>query len=575
MGKKLNLLIIGASGLVGGALYTKAKEKGHTVLGTYNQYPIEGLHRLDYSDQKEVENTIKEFKPDFIVSPAAIANVDWLEKNPQEAWRINVLNLNNLFETAAKNNIGIAFYSSDYIFDGIDGPYNEDAKPNPLNIYGKHKEAAEIMLTSLLPKNHFIFRTTWVFGYEKRGKNFLYTVVNNLSNKREMKIPDDMISTPSYAIDVARFSIELIEKGNPGIYNLTNGELISRYEFAKSIANSFNLDSSLIIPVKNNTLDQVAKRPLKAGLKNEKSIKATNMRWTPVKDAIKETKKEMEKQGQFPLITKDNSSKICIYVPCYNATSTLPKVFERIPKQVKEKVQEVFVVDNASKDFTYLMAIGYREKNSDIKNLKILKNVKNFGYGGSQKLAYAYAIKHGYDLVIMLHGDAQYAPEKLPVMIEKMEKDKSIDLLFGSRMTGDPLAGGMPLHRYLGNKALTWIQNKCLGTNISEFHSGYRIFRTSALKEVPFHLCDSYYHFDTEIILQFINKGLKIAEVPIETYYGTEKCYVNIWKYGINVLVSTFFYWLHKKGIKKYETYNKSLKAEINKIFDEFKTEIH
>ena len=269
------------------------------------------------------------------------------------------------------------------------------------------------------------------------------------------------------------------------------------------------------------------------------------------------------------------NSRICIFIPCYNATSTLPKVFERIPPEIKEKVEEIFVVDNDSTDFTYLMAIGYREKKSDIKNLKILKNVKNFGYGGSQKLAYAYAIKNGYDMVIMLHGDAQYAPEKLPVMINKMENDESIDLLFGSRMAGDPLKGGMPLHRFLGNKALTCFQNFLLGTNISEFHSGYRIFRTSALKKIPFHLCSNDYHFDTEAIILFIKNKLKIAEVPIETYYGKEKNYVRIWEYGFNVLVATLCYYLSTKGLRKYELYKDGLKADTEKIFSEFKTEIY
>ena len=282
---------------------------------------------------------------------------------------------------------------------------------------------------------------------------------------------------------------------------------------------------------------------------------------------IKEERKSQTK--------KQTNSKICIFIPCYNATVTLPKVLERIPQEVKEKVEEIFIVDNDSQDYTYLMAVGYREKKSDIKNLKIFKNEKNFGYGGSQKLAYAYAIKQGYDMVVMLHGDAQYAPEKLPVMIEKMENDESIDLLFGSRMKGNPLKGGMPLHRFIGNKVITFIQNFFLGTNISEFHSGYRIFRTRALAKVPFHLCDSYYHFDTEIILLFVKNKLQIDEVEIPTYYGKEKCYVNIWKYGIHVLRATFCFWLYTKGLRHYELYKDGLKADIDKIFSEFKTEIH
>lgn len=274
-----------------------------------------------------------------------------------------------------------------------------------------------------------------------------------------------------------------------------------------------------------------------------------------------------------------SSSRICIFIPCYNATVTLPKVLERIPKEVKERVEEIFVVDNNSEDFTYLLAIGFREKNSDFKDLKIFKNIKNFGYGGSQKLAYAYAIKEGYDMVVMLHGDAQYAPEKLPIMIETMEKDKSIDLLFGSRVSGDPLKGGMPIHRFLGNKILTFIQNILLGTKISEFHSGYRIFRTRALLKVPFHLCSNDYHFDTEMIILFVEHKLKIAEIPIETYYGKERCYVNIWKYGIDVLVATLCYFLYikglRKGLKKYELYKDGLEADIEQIFSELKTEFH
>ena len=272
---------------------------------------------------------------------------------------------------------------------------------------------------------------------------------------------------------------------------------------------------------------------------------------------------------------KGTNSRICIFIPCYNTTITLPKVLERIPSEIKEKVEEIFIVDNDSADYTYLMAIGYREKKSDVKNLKIFKNVKNFGYGGSQKLAYAYAIKQGYDLVVMLHGDAQYAPEKLPVMIETVEKDQTIDLLFGSRMTGDPLKGGMPIRRFLGNKAITFFQNLLLGTNISEFHSGYRIFRTQALKEVPFHLCSNNYHFDTEIIILFIKNKLKIAEVPINTHYGTEKNYVRIWEYGLNVLRATVCYYLHTKGLRNYELYKDGLKADTEKIFKEFKTEIY
>lgn len=571
-------LVIGGSGLVGNALINEGKERGHEVLGTYLNYALEDLIRLDYGNAEEVNKVLEFFNPDVIFCPAGTVNVDWIEENPDDSKTRNVEKLKVLFEIASKKGIPLAFFSTDYIFDGKGGPYDESAEPHPLNTYGKHKLEAEKMLQTMLPDNHYIFRTTWVYGQEKQEKNFLYSVIKKLSSGNVLEVPEDMVSTPSYVKDVANFAYSVVEKKAKGTFNLTGSETVSRYELAKKIASTFELNDSLIKPVKYDKSSRPANRPLSAGLKNHKVTSLNGAKWTDLDSGLKETRKKLEHIGQFPLVEDKITSKICIFIPCYNATSTLPKVFERIPKQIKNKVQEVFVVDNASEDYTYLMAVGLREKDKDIKNLKIFKNVRNFGYGGSQKLAYAYAIEQGYDLCVMLHGDAQYAPEKLPVMIEKMEKDKSIDLLFGSRMTGDPLAGGMPFHRYLGNIILTKFQNMLLGTKISEFHSGYRIFRTSSLKKVPFHLCDSYYHFDTEIIIQFINKKLNIDEVTINTFYGTEKCYVNIWKYAMHVAIVTSCFFLYKLGLRnlpKYELYNKEIDADINKIFEEFKTEIH
>jgi hypothetical protein len=149
----------------------------------------------------------------------------------------------------------------------------------------------------------------------------------------------------------------------------------------------------------------------------------------------------------------------------------------------------------------------------------------------------------------MLHGDAQYAPEFAGYLIQSIV-DRSADMMFGSRMAGHPLKGGMPLHRFLGNRALTIFQNLLLGTKISEFHSGYRVYSVEALKKVPFENLSTDYHFDTEILILFVDHGLRIAEKPIPTHYGDEECYVNIWQYGMNVLVTTLTYFCHKNGLK-------------------------
>lgn len=568
----MKLLIIGASGLIGGALYNEALQRDYPTIGTYLNYPTEGLYKLDYGNRSEINKLLDDHLIKVILCPGGKTDVDWIEQNPKEAWNLNVGKLNTLFEIASERQIPLAFFSSDYIFDGKNGPYTEDDMPNPLNLYGSHKYIAETMLKTFMPKKYFIFRTTSVFGQEKQEKNFVYTVVKNLSLKKELRLPYDLFCTPTYVLDIARFALTIIEKNEYGTYNLSGYEYITRVDFAKNIAKSFKLNESLIIPVQFSSTNYIAARPLKAGLKNDKATNTTRLQWTPLNQALSETRREMEIEQNKE--DKKSSSEICIFIPCFNAATTLPKVLERIPNHIKDKVKEILIVDNKSVDHTHLMAVGYRQF-YNIKNLTVFKNVKNFGYGGSQKLAYAYASKKGYDMVVMLHGDAQYAPEKLPEMIEVMEKDKSVDLLFCSRVLGNPLKGGMPLHRFIGNKVLTFLQNFFLRTKISEFHSGYRMYRVESLKKVPFHLCSNDYHFDTEIMILFIKNKFKIREIPIETFYGDEKCYVNIWKYGILVLLATFCYYLSTKKIRKYELYNDGIEANIDKIFEELKTEIH
>src|SRR5690606_9300123 len=146
----------------------------------------------------------------------------------------------------------------------------------------------------------------------------------------------------------------------------------------------------------------------------------------------------------------------------------------------------------------------------------------------NQIRGYQYAIEKGYDIVALLHGDAQYAPEALPDLLKPLEAGEA-DAVFGSRMMekGQALKGGMPLYKYVGNKILTTFENAMLGMSLSEFHSGYRLYSCKALKKVPFHRNTHDFHFDTQIIIQFHAAGLRIVEVPIPTYYGDEICGVN------------------------------------------------
>ena len=140
----------------------------------------------------------------------------------------------------------------------------------------------------------------------------------------------------------------------------------------------------------------------------------------------------------------------------------------------------------------------------------------------------------------MLHGDGQYAPEELPRFI-KMFHDDNLDAVFGSRMKSykSALEGGMPLYKFLGNIGLTFIQNIILGSRISEFHSGYRSFRVESLKRIEFENKANYYHFDTEIIIEFLKKKLNILEIHIPTHYGDEISHLKSIPYGLQVLLTT------------------------------------
>lgn len=243
--------------------------------------------------------------------------------------------------------------------------------------------------------------------------------------------------------------------------------------------------------------------------------------------------------------TKDKK-RIGIFVIAYNAVNKLDWTLDRIPQEVWDKVDEVFLFDDCSTDNTYYAAIGYKHAKT-VEKLTVHRNAKNLRYGGNQKAGYEYAIARDLDIVVMLHADGQYAPEVLPQLLEPLENDEA-DMVFGSRMAngGDPLAGGMPFYKFLGNKILTFLENRITGMKLSEFHSGYRLYSCEALKSIPFRQNSNEWHFDTDILIQFHEAGLRICERPIPTYYGDEICYVNGTVYAFNCVRSAMKYRLHK-----------------------------
>jgi glycosyltransferase involved in cell wall biosynthesis len=230
--------------------------------------------------------------------------------------------------------------------------------------------------------------------------------------------------------------------------------------------------------------------------------------------------------------------RLLIFIVAYHAEKTIEKVLRRIPSSLAADYDvEILIIDDASADTTFAAGVNAGRADQIPFRLTVLYNPANQGYGGNQKIGYHYAIDNGFDYVALLHGDGQYAPELLPALMEVFRRTPA-DAVFGSRMMrpGSALKGKMPLYKYLGNRILTLIQNWLLGTHFSEFHSGYRIYTTRALREIPFERNTNDFPFDTEIIIQLVLAGRRIVEHPIPTYYGSEISRVNGMKYAKDVV---------------------------------------
>ena len=248
----------------------------------------------------------------------------------------------------------------------------------------------------------------------------------------------------------------------------------------------------------------------------------------------------------------NSRKRVLILIVSYNAEAFIRSVLERIPAQVwnnEAYETRALIIDDQSKDKTFQRAREFAESFAH-KNIRVLYNPVNQGYGGNQKIGYHYALKSNFDVVVLLHGDGQYAPEYLDRMVAPIIHGEA-DVVLGSRMLRkvDALKGGMPLYKWLGNQLLSKIQNLLLGSKLAEFHTGYRAYSVEALRTIPFQVNSDYFDFDTDIIIQLLHTRKRIAEISIPTYYGKEISYVNGLKYGWLILMTTLQSKLSQLGI--------------------------
>jgi dTDP-4-dehydrorhamnose reductase len=254
----MKILVTGGKGQLGRAF-------GAIKSPFYDIYCLD-KDELDFTKIYEVQKTIDEIKPSIVIHAGAYTNVEMAGENILEAIKINVTGTRNIAEVCEWNNIKMVYISTDYVFDGKKTiPYVEADIPDPLNVYGMTKLHGEEVVQEVC-KKHYIVRTSWMFG---EGKNFVQAIINLTKEQDNVKIICDQVGNPTYAPDLAKAILELIETDIYGIYHITNSGACSWYEYAKKITDVLNIDTK-IIPIKTEEFNQIAVRPKYSVLDNNK-----------------------------------------------------------------------------------------------------------------------------------------------------------------------------------------------------------------------------------------------------------------------------------------------------------------
>ena len=260
--------------------------------------------------------------------------------------------------------------------------------------------------------------------------------------------------------------------------------------------------------------------------------------------------------------------KILICVVTYQAEAHIESTLSRLPSDVWQSTDyHILVSDDGSSDSTIDLASKVLARSGS--NYTLLSISKNQGYGGNQKVCYRFALARKFDGVVLLHGDGQYAPELVPTFRDFLRN--GADVVLGSRVLvpGAALKGGMPMYKFIGNRVLTKLQNVICGSDLSEFHTGFRGYTTQFLKSIPFELNSDDFHFDTEILLQAFHAGSAIEEFPIPTHYGDEICRVPTFRYSLNVLIESLRYRLQVFGLLTSIKYPNSSNERYAKRIDD------
>ncbi len=267
---KKRILVVGANGMLGQRVVKFYSEQDNAELLGCSIEPEAVYKNADYvccdlSKRESIKKIVYDFYPDFIINAAAYTNVDKSETERELAWKINVKGVEYLAEMCRVLDAHLIHISTDYIFDGTKGPYSENATPNPLGYYGRTKLASENAL-KISGALNTILRTNVLYGVADSRPDFVRWVVNSIRSGKQIRIVIDQINNPTFIDDLVQAISKVIEFGKQGIYNIGGKEFLSRFDFTLRIAEFFNLDKKLILPINTPELNQPAPRPLKSGL---------------------------------------------------------------------------------------------------------------------------------------------------------------------------------------------------------------------------------------------------------------------------------------------------------------------
>ena len=287
------LLVTGSSGLLGSKIVELAKSDTVTV-PLHNTAPLHSNSlKIDITIRSETENLFHKLEPDVVIHTASETNVDKCETEKEHARKTNVEGTRNIAEACQKVSAKLVFISTDYVFDGEKGLYNEKDKPNPVNYYGLTKLESEKQVIAHC-KNYAILRTSVLYGWHPWKQNFATWIINKLKQQQEIAVVEDHYNTPTLADNLAEMAVEVTEKDLRGLYHTSGRERISRCEFAKQIAKTFNLNADLVKPVKmSESTAWIAKRPKDSSLNTGKIQKQLITKPLNIAEGLNKMKEEM------------------------------------------------------------------------------------------------------------------------------------------------------------------------------------------------------------------------------------------------------------------------------------------